>query len=78
MKVVNIAFFLLFIASISYVQINVLSGKREKKEVIIYAGLMLIAAVIGSLLLAGVHLPSPAIPLQAVFGPVGKFFFPQD
>jgi hypothetical protein len=67
--------FLLVVASLSYLQLVL--GKVEKKEAAVYAGLMLAVTVIGSLLLAGVRLPSPAPPLQAVFEPIGKWFFPQ-
>ncbi|TMV48036.1 hypothetical protein FE783_18930 [Paenibacillus mesophilus] len=75
MVIVKIALFLLLLAGLSYLQIAY--GKGEKKEAAAYAGLMLAAAVIGALLIAGVRLPSPATPLQAVFEPIGKWFFSQ-
>ncbi|MBD0383177.1 hypothetical protein [Paenibacillus sedimenti] len=77
MKPVKIALYLLFIACICYVQIVELIRNKEKKDAFFYTGFMLTAAVIGSLFIAGVPVPSPYLPLKAVFEPVGKWFFPK-
>lgn len=78
MVIIKVALFLLITISLSYLQIQNFLSKGEKKEGIAYIGLMLIAMVIGSLLLVGVHLPSPATPLKSVFEPIGKWVFPEQ
>ncbi|MCU6797480.1 hypothetical protein OB236_35685 [Paenibacillus sp. WQ 127069] len=75
MMVIKMALFLMFVIGLSYLQIQNMLSKGDK--VIAYMGLMLTAAVIGSLLIADVHLPSPATPLKAVFEPIGKWVFPE-
>lgn len=64
--------FLLFLSLLSYLQIRPLLAKGQKKEAVVYSGLMAIAAFIGSLLIAGIDLPSPTVPLRMVFEPIGK------
>lgn len=76
MTYMKIALFLLFGAALSYWQIRRLNSQGEKSEIASYSVLMLTAMVIGTLLLAEVRLPSPTVPIQAVFEPVGKWFFP--
>lgn len=78
MTVLKIAIFLLFIGSLTFWQAGKLLGRREKKEAVFNTVLMIIAAVIGVLQIAGVPLPSPATPLKAVFEPIGKMFFPAE
>ncbi|GLI09811.1 hypothetical protein YDYSG_58440 [Paenibacillus tyrfis] len=76
MIVLKIAFFLLLVAYLSFLQYRAFRGKK-KTELIVNIGLMLTAAVIGTLLIAGVDIPSPAIPLTAIFEPIGKWVFPE-
>lgn len=64
--------FLLFLGLLSYLQIRSLLAKGQKKEAAVYSGLIGIAAIIGSLLIAGIDLPSPTVPLRMVFEPIGK------
>ncbi|WP_028612845.1 hypothetical protein [Paenibacillus harenae] len=72
----TIALFLLFVAYLSFWQFRALHGKT-KIEIIVNIGLMLTAAVIGTMLIADVDIPSPAIPLTAIFEPIGKWIFPE-
>jgi hypothetical protein len=46
-----------------------------KKESIVYLCLMGGAALIGSLLLADVNIPSPSGPLKTFFEPIGRLIF---
>ncbi|MBD2870281.1 hypothetical protein [Paenibacillus arenilitoris] len=77
MKTLNIALFTVLAAALIYVQLLALLPEGKKKEAAYYAVLMLAAVVIGSLLIAGIPVPSPAFPLRAVFEPVGRWFFPE-
>jgi hypothetical protein len=77
MKILNILSLAIFASALSFVQLRVLLDHGEKKEAACYLVLMLTAVVVGSLLIAGIPLPSPAIPLRAVFEPVGRWFFPK-
>jgi hypothetical protein len=77
MKLFYIALLAIFAAGLSIVELRLLLDCGLKKEAAYYTFLMLAAVVIGSLLIAGVHVPSPAIPLRAVFEPVGRWFFPE-
>ncbi|UVI32630.1 hypothetical protein [Paenibacillus spongiae] len=68
----GIAGFMLVIITLSSIQMKSLFKRRRKRETIVYFGLMGLAAIIGCLLIAGIKIPSPTIPLQIVFEPIGK------
>ncbi|WP_018132850.1 hypothetical protein [Effusibacillus pohliae] len=69
---IQIIGFLLLLAVAAYFQIRSLLAKGLQKEVIVCGGLWGLAAIIGSLLIAGVDVPKPTVPLQIVFEPIGK------
>jgi hypothetical protein len=77
MKILNIALFALFASGLSIVELRLLLDCGLKKEAAYYTVFMLAAVVLGSLLIADISVPSPAIPLRAVFEPVGRWFFPE-
>jgi hypothetical protein len=77
MKILNITMLAIFASGLSIVELRLLLDCGLKKEAAYYTVLMLAAVVIGSLLIAGIPVPSPAIPLRAVFEPVGRWFFPE-
>lgn len=56
----------------AYVRIRALLRKQKNKEAAIYGGLLGLSAVIGSLLIAGVDIPSANLPFQMIFEPIGK------
>ena len=64
--------FLLLAGVVSVLQMRPLLAKGLKKEAAVYGSLMGLAALIGSLLIAGVDVPSPTVPLRVVFEPIGK------
>lgn len=64
--------FLVFLILLSYFQIRSILAKGNKKEACVYGFLMGLAAVIGSLLIAGVEIPSPNIVFTKIFEPIGK------
>ena len=61
----------------SFVEIHSLLKKRQTKEAELYGGLMGVSAVIGSLLIAGVSLPSLVVPYEIIFQPIGKMLLKQ-
>lgn len=69
---VRILGFLLLIGVVSVLQLRPMLAKGMKKEAAAYGSLMGLAALIGSLLIAGVDVPSPTVPLRMVFEPIGK------
>ncbi|MFC5651476.1 hypothetical protein ACFPYJ_20635 [Paenibacillus solisilvae] len=71
----GIVWFLLILVTLSVVQIKSLIRKGRKKEVVVYSVLMGLAGVIGCILMAKMKIPSPTIPLQILFEPIGKMIF---
>lgn len=69
--------YLTFIGTLCYIQVRQFSRKGMNREIWAYVGLMVFVAVIGSIQMAGVKLPSPAIPTERLFGPMGKWLLRQ-
>jgi putative effector of murein hydrolase len=63
-------FYLLFLTVILLWQMRSLKGR--KKEMIVFSILMGLGAVLGSLMILGIPIPSPTQPLRYVFEPLGK------
>lgn len=68
----RISGFIIFVGLLSFYQIRQILVKEGKKEAIVYSFLMVLASVIGSLLIAGVKIPSQNILLNSIFEPIGK------
>jgi len=64
--------FLVIIATWTSSRIRLLLSNHRNKEASIYASLMGIAAIVGSLLLAEIEIPSVIIPFNFAFKPLGK------
>ncbi|WP_261305014.1 hypothetical protein [Paenibacillus andongensis] len=61
----------------SFVRIQALRKKQQKKEAAVYGSLMGVSAVIGSLLMAKVDIPSFVLPYIIVFRPIGQMILKQ-
>lgn len=69
---VRILAFLLFLGILSFVQVKPLLKKGKRKEAAVVVSLMGLSAAVGSLLIAGIDIPSPTVLLRMVFEPIGK------
>lgn len=67
----KIAGLIIFMVLLSYFQIKHILNKDGVKAVLAYILLMSLAALIGSLLIAGVELPSQ-VSISKIFVPIGK------
>lgn len=65
--------YLIFLGTLCYIQVRQFSRKGMNREIWAYVGLIVLVAVIGSLQMTGVKLPSPAIPTERIFEPMGKW-----
>jgi hypothetical protein len=74
--ILTIILLMLALGVLTWRQARTLNQKKLKKELVTYLALMVLAATLGSLLLAQVPLPSPSEPLRLVFKPVGDLIFP--
>lgn len=70
--ILQIGGYVLFLAAWTFVKIRSLLIKRQTKEAAVYGGLVGLSAVFGSLLIAGVDIPSMIAPFITVFRPIGK------
>lgn len=67
----KIAVFITFMGLLSYLQIKHIYKKDGIKTVLVYALIMSIAAIIGSLLIAGVQIQGQSV-VDRLFEPIGK------
>lgn len=70
--IAQIGLYVVCVIVLSFVRIQSFLRKQQKKEAALYGGLMTICALIGSLLLADVDVPSLVVPYEFVFQPIGK------
>jgi hypothetical protein len=70
--IVFISGFIIFAGLLSYFQIRYILQKEGIKEAVAYLLLMSLAVMIGSLLIAGVKIPSHNVLISKIFEPVGK------
>ena len=75
--IVQISGFVILIMVWSFIEIRSLLVKQQTKEAAVYGGLMGVSAIIGSLLMARVELPSLVVPYEIVFQPIGKMILGQ-
>ncbi|QGQ97309.1 hypothetical protein EHS13_21665 [Paenibacillus psychroresistens] len=75
--IVQIVGYILALVLWSFVKIQSLLSKQEKKEAALYGGLMGASTIIGSLLIAQVDIPSVVIPFKVIFEPIGKMLLKQ-
>lgn len=74
---VHIAGYVLLLAVWSIVRIRGLLGRQQNIEAAVYGSIMAVTAVIGSLLIARVNLPSFMSPVIAILEPIGKMLLKQ-
>ncbi|MFJ5761123.1 hypothetical protein ACIQAA_18855 [Neobacillus sp. NPDC093182] len=70
--IVQIAGYVLLLVVWSFVRIQSLRSKQKNKEAAVDGFLTVISTIIGSLLIAGVDIPSPVVPYKIIFEPIGK------
>lgn len=70
--IAEIAIFLIGLGTVSYFQVQHLLNQQKRKDVFFYLILMATAGLIGALLIAGVKVPSPAVPIRKLFEPIAK------
>ena len=75
--IAQISGFVILIMVWSFIEIRSLLVKQQTKEAAVYGGLMGVSAIIGSLLMARVELPSLVVPYEIVFQPIGKMILGQ-
>lgn len=73
----NIVSFVVLMTVVAWVQVHQLIQRNQKKVAVSYLFLMCTALGIGAFLFAGIQLPSPAVPIRAVFGHIGKMVLGQ-
>ena len=64
--------FLLAVVVWSIYRVQLLRGQQKNREAVVYGGLMGVASILGSLLLAGVNIPSLVVPYEMIFEPIGR------
>jgi hypothetical protein len=64
--------YLVLVVVWAYLRIHALLRKQKNKEAAIYGGLLGLSALIGSLLIADVDIPSANLPFEIIFEPIGK------
>ena len=64
--------FLLAVVVWSIYRIQFLRAQQKNREAVVYGGLMGVASILGSLLLAGVNIPSMVVPYEMIFEPIGR------
>lgn len=64
--------FLLAVVVWSIYRVQLLRGQQKNREAVVYGGLMGVASILGSLLLAGVNIPSMVVPYEMIFEPIGR------
>jgi hypothetical protein len=69
---VEIALYAGYLIILTVVRTRSLSRNGKTKEASLYGGLMAVCAVLGSLIIAKVDIPSLVVPYQIVFEPIGK------
>ncbi|QQE78121.1 hypothetical protein [Alicyclobacillus sp. SO9] len=72
----KIGVFLLLVTLLSIWQLRVFQREGFQYAIWGYTILMSIAAIVGSLELARITIPSPLAPLESVFEPIGKMLLP--
>lgn len=70
--IAQIVVYVVSIIVLSFVQTKLFLKNRQLKEAALYVGLMTVCAVLGSLFLAGIDIPSLVVPYEIVFQPIGK------
>ncbi|MFD0669936.1 hypothetical protein [Cohnella sp. GCM10027633] len=70
--IVQIGGFVLVAAIWSFFKVRSLAAGRQYKEAALYGGLMGMAIVFGSLLMAKVEMPSFTLPFKLLFEPIGR------
>ncbi|OCT13591.1 hypothetical protein A8709_18535 [Paenibacillus pectinilyticus] len=75
--IIRIAAYVLIMLVWSYFRIQSLLSKQKNKEAAVYSSLMGISSIVGSLLIAGVDVPSILIPFKVIFEPIGKILLMQ-
>lgn len=75
--IAQIGLYVVCVSVLSIVRIQSLMRKQQKKEAALYGGLMTVCAVLGSLLLAEVQIPSLVVPYEIIFQPIGKMILKQ-
>lgn len=70
--IVHIVGYVCLLVVWSFVRIRSLLSMQKNKEAAVFGVLMGVSSIIGSLLIAGVDIPSTAFPLVMIFEPIGK------
>jgi len=68
----NLLFFLLAVGGLGLLDGRRVRKQGNRRDFQVYVALMGLAAVVGTLLLLGVRLPSPLEPINHVFTPLGR------
>lgn len=64
--------YIVIVAGWTLFKVRSLAAERHYKEAALYGGLMGLAIVLGSLMIAKVELPSFIVPFQQLFEPIGR------
>jgi hypothetical protein len=70
--IVQIVGYVLILVVWSFVRIRSLLRMQKNKEAAVFAALMGVSSIIGSLLIARVDIPSTIVPLKMIFEPIGR------
>lgn len=62
----------LLVAGWTLFKVRSMAAERQYKEAALYGGLMGLAIVLGSLMIAKVELPSFTLPFKLLFEPIGR------
>lgn len=75
--IIYIVGYVLFLAVWAVVRIQAFSSKEKHKEAAVYGSLMGVSAILGSLLIARINLPSFTVPAKMLLEPIGKMLLKQ-
>jgi hypothetical protein len=70
--VLRLAGFLIFTAAATWIHIRSLLSKKQRKEAGVAIGIFILSAVLGTLKIMEVALPSLLVPVRFLFEPFGK------
>ncbi|SFS63085.1 hypothetical protein [Paenibacillus sp. BC26] len=74
---VKITGYVLLLSVWAIVKIKALRRQQKNKEAVVYGCILASAAIVGSILLARVKLPSFVEPARMIFEPIGKMLLKQ-
>jgi ABC-type Fe3+-siderophore transport system permease subunit len=75
--IIQIVTYVILTLGWSIYRVRFFLNKKQPKDAVIYSCLMGLCIILGSLIIAHVHIPSTTVPARIIFEPVGKIILQQ-